>query len=193
MGRRGRAASLLPSPAMRRLRFRSCLLIACIAAAAGCTGTSPPTGDDPPDARVRLDARPIDAALPDGPTVFMCRDKITVGLENGHHNAGQDCQQSCHDHGFFMSGTMYSAATGGQPVAGASITFVDATGMTGDMRTNLNGNFWWSLPVTFPVKIIASMCPNIQPMTAMVQASGAGCNKAGCHSAAGGAGRVHLP
>jgi len=179
---------------MRRLRPGSCLLLACIAAVAGCVGqASPPPGGDPPDARGGADARLVDAALPDGPTVFKCRNKITSGLDTGHHNPGQDCQQSCHNHGFFMSGTMYSAASGGQPVVGASITFVDATGMTGDMQTNLNGNFWWSLPVTFPVKIIASLCPDIQPMNAMVTAAGAGCNKTGCHSAAGGAGRVHLP
>lgn len=141
-----------------------------------------------------MDGRPGgDAPLPDGPGEFTCRNKITMGLDNGHHNPGQDCQQGCHDHGFFMSGTMYSSASGGPPVVGASITFVDANGVTGDMQTNLNGNFWWSLPVAFPVRIIASMCPDIQPMMMMVDAAGAGCNKGGCHSGGGSPGRVHLP
>jgi hypothetical protein len=180
---------------MRRLRLGSCSLIAsaCIATAAGCVGETKPPSGDPPDARPGVDARLVDA-MPDGPTTFQCRNKITSGLDSGHHNEGQNCQQSCHNHGFFMSGTLYSAATNGNTVAGASITFVDATGATGDMRTNVNGNFWWSLPVTFPVKIIASMCPDIQPMNAMVTAAGAGCNKDGCHTAVmGSAGRIHLP
>ena len=123
----------------------------------------------------------------------MCRNKITTGLDNGHHNPGQNCQQACHNHGFFLSGTLFSSASGGPPVVGASITFIDANGVTGDMQTNLNGNFWWSLPVAFPVKIIASSCPDIQPMTAMVTSTGGGCNQSGCHSGAGGPGRVHLP
>jgi hypothetical protein len=123
----------------------------------------------------------------------MCRNRITAGLDNGHHNPGQDCQQGCHNHNFFVSGTMFTSAAGGSPVAGATITFIDADGVTGDIQTNLNGNFWWSLPVKFPLKIIASMCPDIQPMMAMVPATGAGCNKTGCHTATGGAGRIHLP
>lgn len=123
----------------------------------------------------------------------MCRNKITTGLDNGHHNPGQNCQQGCHNHNFSMSGTLFSSAAGGAPVVGASITFIDANGVTGDMQTNLNGNFWWALPVAFPVKIIASSCPDIQPMTAMVTSTGGGCNQAGCHSGGGGPGRIHLP
>jgi hypothetical protein len=129
----------------------------------------------------------------DAPAQFMCRDKITSGLDNGHHNPGQDCQQGCHNHNFFMSGTMYSAATGGVTVAGVSVTFIDANGATGDMVSGLNGNFWWSLPVAFPVKIIASSCPDIKSMSATVDATGGGCNKTGCHSGTGGPGRIHVP
>lgn len=178
---------------MPRSRPEPRFLAACLAAVAACVG-QPTTTPGPPDARGTPDGRPGgDAPLPDGPGEFTCRNKITMGLDNGHHNPGQDCQQSCHDHGFFMSGTMYSSASGGPPVVGASITFIDANGVTGDMQTNLNGNFWWSLPVAFPVKIIASMCPDIQPMVMMVDAAGAGCNKGGCHSGGGSPGRVHLP
>lgn len=161
------------------------------AVTASCVGQPTPSGTDA--AVPKQDARPGDAPMIDAPAMFTCRDKITTGLDNGHHNPGQNCQQGCHDHNFFMSGTLYSSAAGGAPVVGASITFVDANGMTGDMRSNLNGNFWWTLPVTFPVKIIASMCPDIKPMVAMVDANGGGCNKAGCHSGGGGPGRVHLP
>ncbi len=179
---------------MRRPRLVRSSLVAAAAALAGCVGQ--PTSM-PPDARgPRVDARPADAPPPDGMAPFMCRNRITTGLDNGHHNAGQNCQQSCHDHGFYMSGTLYASAAGGAIVAGASITFIDANGATGDMRSNLNGNFWWSLPVAFPVKIIASMCPDVAPMVAMVQAAGAGCNQAACHAnniGSGGPGRMHLP
>ena len=160
----------------------------------GCVGEpqTPPGGGNP-DAQVPKDARPTDAPPTDGMAEFKCRNKITMGLDTGHHNPGQNCQQGCHDHNFYMSGTMYSSAAGGAIVVGASITFVDAMGVTGDMQTNNNGNFWWSLPVTFPVKIIASLCPDIKPMMMMVDAANAGCNKAGCHSGGGTPGRVHLP
>jgi hypothetical protein len=158
---------------------------------AGCVGK--PTPGDPIDAPAGADAPRIDASMMIDAAPFTCRNRITAGLDNGHHNPGQNCQQGCHNHNFYMSGTMYSSAAGGAAVAGASITFVDAIGRTGDMQTNLNGNFWWTLPVTFPVKITASMCPDIKPMTAMVQEAGGGCNQNGCHSGSGGAGRVHLP
>ena len=129
-----------------------------LAAWVGCSGDiTTPGGAGHPDAStggktdggtgMMIDAGTVDA----GP--FLCRNKITTGLDTGHHNVGQDCQQSCHNHGFVLSGTLYNSAAGGTGVAGASITFVDAAGYTGDMHTNQNGNFWWSLPVTFPVKI----------------------------------------
>ena len=164
-----------------------------ISAAAGCVGKTP-SGGDQPDAPggggPGKDAGPVIDALIDA-APFTCRDKVTTGLDNGHHRPGENCQQSCHDHGFFMSGTLFTP--GGQAVAGATITFVDANGMTGDMRTNLNGNFWWSLlPVAFPVTVIASSCPDVQKMNATVTAADAGCNKAGCH-VTGAAGRIHLP
>jgi hypothetical protein len=160
--------------------------------AGGCVGQAT-SGGDRPDAQGTIDARPGDARPTDAPAQFMCRNKITSGLDNGHHNAGQNCQQGCHDHNFSMSGTIYTSASGGTPAVGASITFIDANGMTGDMRSGLNGNFWWSLPVAFPVRIIASSCPDIQPMIAMVTATGGGCNQSGCHGGSGGPGRVHLP
>ena len=175
----------------------SLFLLVCVA---GCVGGVPPSpGGAGPDAHVSgsgsaadggllMDAGSLSDAAP-----FKCRDIITTGLDTGHHNPGQDCQSSCHDHGFYLSGTLYSSASGGNPVVGAAITFIDATGHTGDMRAGMNGNFWWSLPVDFPVTLIVSECPTtINKMTATV-ASGEGCNRSGCHTANGGAGRVHVP
>jgi hypothetical protein len=184
---------------MRSTRRHPWFFIASIAAAAGCVGQPTSSGGGQPDASGgggHPDARPSDASMMiDAPTQFTCRNKITTGLDTGHHNAGQDCQQSCHNHGFFMSGTIYTSATGTTPAPGVSLTFIDANGMTGDMVSGLNGNFWWAvLPVTFPVKIIASSCPDIKPMMMTINASGAGCNKTGCHDTSGTSGnRIHLP
>jgi hypothetical protein len=179
---------------MRSPRAKSRIFLACSVAMAGCVGQpTPGPGGGTPDAHVKMDAGGLADARPADAAPFMCRNKITMGLDNGHHNPGQNCQQGCHNHNFSMSGTLYSSAAGGAPVVGASITFIDANGVTGDMQTNLNGNFWWALPVAFPVKIIASMCPDIQPMVSMVTSTGGGCNQAGCHSGGGGPGRVHLP
>lgn len=171
----------------------SLFLLACVA---GCVGGIPPSpGNAGPDAAVPMpDAGVlVDAAPPSDAAAFRCRDLVTTGLDTGHHNPGQDCQNGCHNHGFFLSGTLYSSANGGTPVAGAAITFIDATGATGDMRSGTNGNFWWTLPVTFPVTLIASACPTIDKMTATIPAGQGGCNRTGCHTATGGAGRIHLP
>lgn len=178
----------------------SLFLLVC---AAGCVGGLPTSpGNAGPDAHVSGSGsgssstsdggRLIDGGSLSDAAPFRCRDLITTGLDTGHHNPGQDCQNSCHDHGFYMSGTLYSSANGGQPVVGGAITFIDANGDTGDMRSGTNGNFWWSLPVAFPVTLIASECPTIDKMTATVT-SGQGCNRTGCHTASGGAGRVHVP
>jgi hypothetical protein len=139
-----------------------------------------------------VDARPGDGGMMDGPAEFTCRNQVTTGLDNGHHREGMDCQSSCHNHNFFLSGTLFTDGMGTGPVAGASITFIDANGFVGDMVSGTNGNFWWAaLPVAFPVRLIASMCPDVKPMNATIDAAGAGCNKAGCHGASPS--RVHLP
>lgn len=149
------------------------------------------TGENPrPD-----DARPNPhdtTTLPiDALAAFECRPRITSGLDTGRHNPGQNCQQGCHEHGFRLSGTLFSSIDGGAPVAGATITFIDAMNRTGDMRVNMNGNFWWTIEPAFPVTIIASMCPDVRPMMMQVTAAEAACNQGGCHDSAGN--RIHLP
>lgn len=125
--------------------------------------------------------------------VFACRDKVAVDtLSNGNHNAGQDCLQGCHNHGFSLAGTLYTTAGGGTAVRGGTITVVDANGQTFDVVSQLNGNFYTTKPVTFPVKVTASLCPDIKPMSASIPSGSGGCNKSGCHTAAA-AGRVHVP
>jgi hypothetical protein len=173
--------------------------LSALSAAAGCVGKTS-SGGDPPDAPgggPGKDAAPGIDALTDALAPFTCRDKITTGLDGGRHYPGANCQDGCHNHNFFMSGTLLTSATAdpnspSSQVVGASITFIDANGMTGDMHTAVNGNFWWSLPVAFPVTVIASSCPDVQKMTAVVTEAGSGCNQAGgCHG--GSAGRIHLP
>jgi len=123
-----------------------------------------------------------------------CKNKVT-SVGSGHHNAGQDCMNSCHFHGFTLAGTLYSAASGGTAVSGASITAKDAAGQTFDIVTQADGNFYTSNSVQFPVTVYASECQIQQagvPMTDTIPSSGAGCNSTGCHTTSA-QGRIHLP
>jgi len=134
-----------------------------------------------------------DAATPMGDAAgFMCRQAVSSAqLSSGHHNPGQDCMGSCHNHGFTLAGTLYDSTAGSNIVAGGTITVVDAGGKTLDLVSQQNGNFYTSSALTFPVTVVASDCPSVQTMAAPI-AAGSGCNSNGCHTAAG-QGRVHLP
>jgi hypothetical protein len=126
-------------------------------------------------------------------SVFMCRDRVAADtLSNGHHNPGQNCLNGCHNHGFTLAGTLYTTAAGGTPVKGGSITVVDKNGQTFDMVSQLNGNYYTTKPLTFPVTVTASLCPDSKPMSATIPSGSGGCNKSGCHTA-GAQGRVHVP
>ena len=128
---------------------------------------------------------------PDGAGV-ACKTQIVSGLGNGHHNAGQDCMQGCHNHGFTASGTLYTSINGTTPATGATVTIVDAANQTVDMITQTNGNFYTLTPLTFPIRVVASSCPNTTPMGGSIAAGNGGCNKSGCH-ATGAQGKIHLP
>jgi hypothetical protein len=169
---------------------------------AGCTVGVDNTGsggggggsgsDDPMVDAGTSSADGASASSPDA-AVFMCRNKVPNNtLSNGHHNAGQDCLQGCHNHGFSLAGTLYNAPSGGAAVPGGTITIVDANGQTFDVVSQANGNFYTTKPVTFPVKVTASLCPDIKPMSSSIPSGSGGCNKSGCHTAAA-AGRVHVP
>ena len=117
----------------------------------------------------------------------------TAGLSapSGHHNAGQECQ-GCHAPGggaptFYLGGTLYNAATGGAAVAGATINVTDAAGKRVKVVSANDGNFWTTTPLTFPLKVDASLCPATTPMSATVSGNGA-CNN--CHNSTF---RVHVP
>src|SRR5450432_320214 len=131
----------------------------------------------------------LDAAtpLPDGASGLLCKNQVLTGLGSGHHNAGQDCLNGCHNHGFTLAGTIYS---GGAALTGATVTVKDANGTTFDVVSQLDGNFYTTQAVTFPLTVYASSCPSMQPMVATVAAGG--CNKSGCH-ASNAQGQIHLP
>jgi len=117
----------------------------------------------------------------------------TAGLVgDGHHNAGQDCANNCHNHGFTFSGTLYTSLAGGTPVVGAHIVATDANNQKIDVYSQANGNFYTSATVAYPLTVLATACPDIQHMSATVSVTGtgAGCNSTNCHIAGN---RVHLP
>ncbi len=118
-----------------------------------------------------------DAAPAGGPA---CKNLVVSGLTSGQHNAGQNCMNGCHNHGFTLAGTLYAA--GGAALAGGTITVTDAAGATHDVVSQQNGNFYTSIPIAYPATVYASACPSVKPMVANVAASGAGCNS--CHTPA---------
>jgi hypothetical protein len=83
---------------------------------------------------------------------------------------------------------MYTAASGGSVLNGATVTIVDAAGVTQKAVSGTQGTFWLRTNVTFPVTITSSLCPNTHVMVAKAQ-DGA-CNQSGCHTS-GGQGRIH--
>lgn len=114
-----------------------------------------------------------------GPTC----DEPVASVPSGKHNAGAACR-NCHTGSigpnFPIAGTLYDSITGTNPVVGATITAVDASGKELKMVTAQNGNFWTTSAVAFPVQVRASSCPKILPMGSPVTESAGDCNS--CHS-----------
>lgn len=180
---------------MRRLSFLlPILLVGCVPGTIESTGGPAPggsSGNDAPDAAVGGGTR-SDGAAASADAALNCKTKVAA-VGSGHHNAGQDCQQGCHNHGFTMSGTLYAAVNSTTPVIGATITAKDANGQLVDMVTQSDGNFWTSSAVAFPVTVVASLCPNPNhAMAGQITAGNGGCNKSGCHQA-GAQGKIYLP
>jgi hypothetical protein len=170
------------------------LLLACCAAPINSDSSKPI------DAQVAVDVLrhpdtprvPADASGNDGG--FTCRNQVTTGNDQGHHNPGMDCMDSCHNHGFTAAGTLYTDAGGGTIVSGATITVIDSIGNTYDFASQTNGNFYTSFALLPPVSVYISECPTIDMMTAQLATDAqAGCNQTGCHASGSTQGRVHLP
>lgn len=149
------------------------LSIAAVAAAlAGCYGDMISTNEVDPT----FEGTPIDPALE-----LTCADPVETA-DDGHHNQGTACL-GCHNGAtaieFTLAGTLYADPDGTTPVTGLVVTALDNTGAEVTAVTAANGNFYTSDPVTFPVTLFASACPDVVPMP-IISALG-DCNS--CHVA----------
>jgi len=148
---------------------------------------------------MELDLR--DTQEPTTPPPMTTTPPPTVGCDtavatttSGRHNPGQACL-NCHSSAggetpFTIGGTLYKGANGTTPIVGATIHLVDANGKDIPLVTAVNGNFWTTQAVVFPVTVKASRCPDTLAMVAPVTAAGGNCNMGGCHVAGA---RVYLP
>jgi hypothetical protein len=171
------------------LRVSACaaVLAACVGDIGGSGGGS--DSGTPTDAKVDAPKLMwVDAASGSG-TGLPCKN-ATTAPGDGHHNTGKNCFDNCHNHGFSLAGTLYTNSTGNTGFSGATITVVDSTNKEINIVTNLNGNFYTTQAMAFPVLVMASACPSAAKMNVAVAATGRGCNT--CHI--GGTGmQMHLP
>lgn len=110
---------------------------------------------------------------------------------DGHHYPGQNCNNGqCHNHGFTLSGSVYTGATNNTSYAGAIVEIKMANGQTLELVAASNGNFTTSQPISYPATVRISACPYGVSMVATV--TNGACNAAGCHAQVGGQ-QLHLP
>jgi hypothetical protein len=109
-------------------------------------------------------------------------------------NDGQACL-TCHAQGksaysraaMTIAGTLYSKATGGTGVSGATVTITPASGAPIKMVTGSSGNFYSNTAITYPATVEVSKCPDTVKMTATLT------DTADCNSCHGSSMRIHLP
>jgi hypothetical protein len=184
---------------MRAIPFLFAILTGCMVGTAGpgSGGGAPDAGNGTSNGGNGSNNGSSSGVLPDAATGGGadagngCINAVAQ-VGDGHHNPGQDCMNACHNHGFTVAGTLYSAINSSTPVIGATIRVVDANNKITDIVTQQNGNFYASTAVTAPLTVLATSCPDINHMSATVATSGGiiGCNKSGCHVAGN---RIHLP
>jgi hypothetical protein len=173
------------------------MLVATVLVVIGCGGTleeiTPGAGDD--------DDTGADATVGDQPDAAGTEDcePPVATAKDGHHNPGLTCNTpGCHKVGatgaaappYTIGGTLYNDLEGTEPVGGATIIVLDAAGTEYKLVTSTNGNFWSIEPMTFPVTVSASRCPDTLPMVSPVTEAGGSCNQVSCHA---GPMRVYLP
>ena len=104
-------------------------------------------------------------------------------------NSGQGCL-TCHATAqsppMTLAGTLYSAASGGNAVTGATVTVTGSNGTKVTMVTGSLGNFYSGTAVTFPATVQVSKCPDTANMSATISVGD--CNS--CHASTM---RIHLP
>ncbi|HTE54736.1 MAG TPA: hypothetical protein VK698_27970 [Kofleriaceae bacterium] len=126
-----------------------------------------------------------------------CTDLSTAVEEDGYHEARFDFEATgspgcisanCHDGSsaggtYTVAGALYDQrASGGDPLAGATIYVTDSTGKFVKMTTAQNGFFWTDEPMTPPFKTAATGCPQLLPMIS--QSVNGNCNISFCHGEA---------
>ena len=85
-----------------------------------------------------------------------------------------------------IAGTVYSTATGGSGVSGATVTVTPASGSPIKMVTGNTGNFHSNSTITFPATVQISKCPDTVTMPNTITSGD--CNS--CHNSSM---RIHLP
>ncbi len=101
----------------------------------------------------------------------------------------------CHYQGgegppFTFGGTLFADSGGSTPLAGGTFHLIDANGTDVIVVSQMNGNFWSTELVTFPVLAFGSLCPDVKPMIAPIRETDGSCNKGGCHTSGF---RMHVP
>jgi hypothetical protein len=104
----------------------------------------------------------------------------------GGMDPGSDCH-SCHA-GFTIGGTLYSQATGGAVVGGATVRVTGSDLAVLDLVTGSDGIFSSQQAVAFPATVEVSKCPDTQVMVATITQGS--CSASSCHTSGA---QVHLP
>ncbi len=102
-------------------------------------------------------------------------------------NKGLDCMGAgaCHAQGgglapqFAFAGTLYTSAQATAPASGAVVVISFAGGPL-QAIADMDGNFYNSVPVTYPATAMATTCPTVLPMTQQLVTGNGGCNS--CHT-----------
>jgi hypothetical protein len=116
-----------------------------------------------------------------------CDSPITP-TDDGHHHPGEDCL-TCHHQGnsedappFTYAGTLFDSSGGAAPLAGGALHLIDANGLDAFVQTAINGNFYSTDLLTFPVVAFVSTCPTVVEMQNTIGDADGSCNQSGCHT-----------
>lgn len=147
--------------------------IAILVALIGCYGDMVSTQPGPGDGD-RFEGTPIDPNTP-----MSCADPVATS-DDGHHFEGMACL-GCHTGStapeFTLGGTLYADPDGTTALDGLNISLVDDSGAQIDLISALNGNFYSTDPIVFPVTAFVSACPDVVPMPILLAVGD--CNS--CH------------